>query len=244
MVSSDSFRDNLHREGLENKDRMLLVLDNNTSTPKTVSEIRQTAVSSGLRSAKKWNVSTTLARTNGLAIRVEGGWLITQRGREYLRLQNLISGNLKPAKAVSADLRQYLSTVADPGTKNFIEEAIVCLETELLRAAVVLSWVGSVGILYEQVVQNHLNVFNAEAKRRDSKWRDASTPDDLARMKEHEFLNVLEAISVIGKNVKQELQNNCLKLRNACGHPNSLQIGQNRVAAHIEILVQNVFSKF
>jgi hypothetical protein len=63
-------------------------------------------------------------------------------------------------------------------------------------------------------------------------------------MKEHDFLDVLNAIGVLGKNVKQELQNNCLQLRNSCGHPNSFKVGEHRVAAHIETLIQNVFSKF
>ena len=56
-------------------------------------------------------------------------------------------------------------------------------------------------------------------------------------------MQVLAAISVIGKNVKDELEG-CLKLRNGCGHPNSLQLADSRVAAHIETLVLNVFSVF
>jgi hypothetical protein len=62
-------------------------------------------------------------------------------------------------------------------------------------------------------------------------------------MKEADFLNVIEGLSIIGKNVKQELEQ-CLKLRNACGHPNSLKFGLRRVASHIEVLILNVFSKF
>ena len=62
-------------------------------------------------------------------------------------------------------------------------------------------------------------------------------------MREANFLVVLEAISVLGKNVKQELDI-CLQLRNSCGHPNSLQIGENKVFVHIEMLILNVFSKF
>ena len=53
----------------------------------------------------------------------------------------------------------------------------------------------------------------------------------------------LGAISVLGKSVKTELEG-CLKLRNGCGHPNSLRISENRVAAHLEILVLNVFVPF
>jgi len=43
--------------------------------------------------------------------------------------------------------------------------------------------------------------------------------------------------------VRQELEG-CLKLRNGCGHPNSLKLGENKVAAHLETLILNVFAKF
>jgi hypothetical protein len=62
-------------------------------------------------------------------------------------------------------------------------------------------------------------------------------------MQEFDFLNVIESLSIIGKNVKQELEV-CLKLRNGCGHPNSLKIGENKVAAHLETIIQNVFVRF
>jgi hypothetical protein len=103
--------------------------------------------------------------------------------------------------------------------------------------------VGALAVLYDYVIASHLAEFNAEARRRDAKWPDAKTLDDLARMKEHDLLQVLEATSLIGKSVKAELEG-CLKLRNGCGHPNSLQLADNRVAAHIETLVLNVFSVF
>lgn len=107
----------------------------------------------------------------------------------------------------------------------------------------VLSWVGAMALLYDHVVDKELSAFNAEATRRSSKWKHAKTADDLALMKEFEFLQVLHAISVIGKNLKDELEPR-LKLRNGCGHPNSLQIAEHVVASHIEILTLNVFAKF
>jgi len=62
-------------------------------------------------------------------------------------------------------------------------------------------------------------------------------------MREKDFLQILQSLSVVGKNVREELEN-CLRLRNACGHPSSLKISENRVAAHIEMLILNVFSRF
>jgi hypothetical protein len=111
------------------------------------------------------------------------------------------------------------------------------------RAAVVLSWAGAVALLYDYVVANHLAAFNIEANKRDAKWKSAKNSDDLALMKEFDFLQILQALSIIGKSVKTELER-ALKFRNGCGHPNSLQIGENKVAAHIEDLTLNVFAKF
>jgi uncharacterized protein YutE (UPF0331/DUF86 family) len=62
-------------------------------------------------------------------------------------------------------------------------------------------------------------------------------------MRESDFLDVLDFLSIIGKNTKQQLKE-CLQLRNACAHPSTLQIGPHRVASHLEILILNVFSKF
>jgi hypothetical protein len=141
-------------------------------------------------------------------------------------------------------LTKHLSKISQQDTRNFIEEAVGSFESGHYRAAVVLSWVGAVSVLQNHVLRSELSRLNSEARRRDSKWKDIHTGDDFGRLKEHDFLDILDAIGVIGKNVKQVLQNQCLNLRNACGHPNSLQISENSVAAHLDTLVLNVFSKY
>ncbi|ULJ71153.1 hypothetical protein [Rhizobium gallicum] len=61
-------------------------------------------------------------------------------------------------------------------------------------------------MLYSHVIQHRLADFNAEAARRDAKWRTAKNEDDLSRMKEHDFLQVIEVLSILGKNIKNELE--------------------------------------
>jgi hypothetical protein len=148
-----------------------------------------------------------------------------------------------PQAAAIASLRRASSGISSQHAKEFIDEAIGCAEASFHRAAIVLSWVGAIRVMQEHVVTNRLSDFNTEALRRDTRWRPARTADDLSRLKEYDFLQILEAISVIGKSVKAELEG-CLKLRNGCGHPSSLQVSENRTASHIESLVLNVFSKF
>lgn len=243
LIKQEALKNLLHKNTFSRKDKVLLVLAVDADRPKASGEIKQMAVNAGLRAARTWGIASILSRGDVLAIRVADGWELNDAGRRYV--SEIAAGELvSPVLDAAVALRVHLTKVKDPNTVAFLEEAIRCLEAKLFRAAVVLAWVGAVSVLHHYVVDNVLPQFNAEAKRRDPKWKDAKNTDDLARMKEHEFLNVLEAISVIGKNVKQELQNHCLQLRNACGHPNSLTLGPNRVAAHIETLVLNVFSRF
>lgn len=240
MLSPDELKTWLHRD-FKQLDKLLLVLASKEE-PVSINDIIKSAAEAGLRVTTSSNPGTTLSRSKGLAIRVPNGWEITEAGRQHLR--NLGVNKLSPAAVqVALDLRSHLTKITNLDTQSFVEEAIKCHEAELYRSAIVMSWLAAVDVLHHEVVKNHLAAFNAEAKRVDAKWKDAKTADDLGRMGEEDFLNRLAAISVIGKNAKEELLKG-LKLRNGCGHPNSLKVGPNTVASHIEILLLNVFEPF
>lgn len=230
----------LNNDELSRKEKVLLILlDKDSELP--VKEITDAAVSNGLREAKKWNVSQILSSLKGLAIKLPNGWSITSKGKKSLESIGVLEKT--PVQSVKPTLRKYASNIKDNHVKQFAEEAISALEGGLLRSAVVLSWVGAISILQKEIIDNNLIDFNAEAVRRFPKWKQAKNPDGLSKMKEYDFLQVIHGISVIGKNVKDELEQ-CLKLRNSCGHPNSLKIGEHKVASHIEILILNVYSKY
>lgn len=238
----NDLRDVLANQELGRKEKVLAILALGEPDEKPVRLVRELGVQHGLTEIEKWNLSDILSRQlKGFAIRVPDGWAITDRGRRFLQDKGIIqsspSVNMKPA------LRGYVTRITDERTTQFVEEAIRAVEHKLYRAAVVLSWVGAVSLLYGEVVHNHLPAFNTETRRRFPKWKDARTADDLARLKEYDFLQILAAISVIGKNTKDQLEN-CLKLRNACGHPNSYNIGEYQVASHIETLILNVYAEY
>jgi hypothetical protein len=144
---------------------------------------------------------------------------------------------------VATGLRDLLAKISDADTRAFVEEAVQCYEYELYRSAVVMSWLAAVHVLKLEIFNKHLKDFNTEATRIDAKWKPARTTDDLGRMNEGDFLDRLSSISVIGKNVKEQLQA-CLKMRNACGHPNSLKLGEPTVSHHIDLLMRNVFNVY
>ena len=205
-------------------------------------EIRSRAYDAGLKIPESWNLSRILQRSGGKAIRTPAGWEITDAGRQHLRALGV--SKISPAAVqVALDLRAHLKNIKDDDTRAFVEEAIGCYEHEFYRSAVIMSWIAAAYVLQQEVLKNHLAAFNAEAKRIDSRWKDAKTTDGLSLMKEGDFLDRLVALAIIGKNTKIELKQ-CLDLRNACGHPNSFKLGPNAVARHIEMQLLNVFEKF
>ncbi len=226
---------------LSQLDKLLLILAS-FDTPCQIKELKERARESGFRMPKSWNPSAQLGRSKGLAIRTPDGWEISDAGRQCLH--NLGINKLSPAAVnVATDLRAELANINNTDTCAFVEEAIKCHEAELYRSAIVMSWLAAMDVLHKYVHANHLAAFNTEAKRVDTRWKDAKTTDDLGKMKESDFLDRIGALSIIGKNVKKELIN-CLDRRNGCGHPNSFKIGANTSAHHLEILLLNVFKVF
>ena len=242
-LDKNDFQLTLLKSDLSRQDKLLTILFWDNEKPKVKSVVQEIGVSSGLRECQKWHVSDILGKAKPYAILTKEGWMITVAGKEYLKTKNILHEKKSILKNDIEDIRLLLPKIKNADTVSFLEEAISCLEANQKRAAVVFSWVGAVSILHDHVINHHLAAFNAEAVRRDPKWKPAKTSDDLGRMKEHDFLNVLETISILGKNVKQELQNS-LQLRNGCGHPNSLSFGLRKVSAHFETLILNVYSKY
>jgi hypothetical protein len=241
LLPPDSLKD-LLSQNLTDRDRVLICLAVEPVGPRKVAEILALAIPAGWRASKKKNLSDVLRRATGLAVRTDAGWELTSAGGQHVAK---IAGPLlsSPLPRVASSLRAHLVKIKDADTLAFVEEAIACFETRQYRAAVVLSWVGAVSVLHNHAVSHYLGDFNKEAWRRDCKWRPAKNVDDLSLMKEDTFLDVLQAISAIGKNVKLELKK-CLELRNGCGHPNSLKVAEHKVSAHIEDLILNVFAKY
>jgi hypothetical protein len=241
LLKSSDLKVWLHTRELTRLDKLLLVLAT-FEAPCQIAEIKTRAREGGLRIPSTWNPSITLSRSKGHAIRMPTGWELTDRGRDRLRIRGIT--HLNPSAAnVAHDLRAELANITNADTRLFVEETIKCFEYRLYRAAVVSSWLAAVQVLQQHVHAHHLAAFNTEASRVDAKWKPAKTTDDLGRMKESEFLDRLVALSIIGKNVKAELVE-CLDRRNGCGHPNSMKLGPNTVAHHLEILLLNVLKAF
>lgn len=147
-----------------------------------------------------------------------------------------------PLNPLATALSDHAARLQSEETREFVQEAISCMRHGEHRAAIVLSWIGAVSLLQQVVTNEHLKEFNDDAIREGVIKRPIKNVGDLSKLRESEFLNVLERISVISNAVKKELLV-CLGRRNNCGHPNDVRIGEAQVAAHIESLIQHVFER-
>jgi hypothetical protein len=230
----------LQQDELSRADRVLLTIAS-LDQPVKSAAIMERAREAGCNMSK-WNIADILTKAKGITIRLPAGHEVSEKG--YARLEQLGVSKLPAAAAkIAQDLRKHMANIKDDTTRAFVEEAIKCHEAALYRSAIVMSWIAAAAVLQQEVVAKHLAAFNAEVVRIDKKWKPATTTDDVGKMREAEFLDRLVGIKMIGKNVKTQL-GNALDLRNGCGHPNSLKVGANAVAAHIEMLLLNVFDTF
>ena len=161
MLDEQAVKQIGHDAGLSQTTRTLLCLAVGDE-PKSVAKIREIAIKVGITAAKNWNISQLLLASKGKAIKTPAGWELSESGKQAIApLAGPLLASSPPKAATS--LRVHLSGIADADTRSFVEQAIACLEHKLYRAAVVLSWVGAVSVLYNHVVANELAAFNAEA---------------------------------------------------------------------------------
>jgi hypothetical protein len=199
------------------------------------------ASANGWKAGAKCNVAAFLSKM-GYAVQLPGGWVLTEGGRQALEKNGLVTFG-DPLTPLVGTLSKHAAKITEPHRSQFLAEAIECVRGKHFRAAIVLSWIGALSLIYHHVLDNKLSAFNAEAMRRRKLKSAAKTVDDLATIKESDFLDICEAISLVTKSAKKELKN-CLDRRNTAGHPNSHIFREPTVAAHIDTLIAEAFEKF
>ena len=227
---------------LTRQDVLVLVLLSCGGTDVSPATVRAGAVSMGRPEVQRWNVSRDLRKLKSMVVAGRGCYSLTSKGRHAA--ETLVA-NLEGVPShveVVSDLEALLDQMRAGPAREFASEAVRAHRYGLHRAAVVMSWVGAVAILHQLVVDTRLADFNAEAARRNSRWKVARDADGLGKMKEGDFLDVIETLGLVGKNVKAELKV-CLGLRNGAGHPNSLTVGPRKAAAHLETLIHHVYAR-
>jgi hypothetical protein len=167
-------------------------------------------------------------------------WALTSTGQKHVRtLVNLPVVEVEIENDVTS-LRQLLKKITDSDTLDYIDEGIKCLSINALRACVVFLWAGVVKKIRDSVMSCGAATINPLVLKYDPKARQVKNIDDLVYIKESILLLVAQDLGIFDKNERGILEN-CLDLRNKCGHPGKYKIGPKKVSSFIEDIVGIVF---
>jgi len=214
-------------------------------------EIRDRLVAARIPRARNLNVSSVLARSGHLVDRAESGygyWFLTGSGRRYveeelrLSLDGQRTADTSPATPTTKSLHDLVENLEDDLVREYLEEAVWCLQVRAFRAGIVFVWTGAIRTLEEQASAAHSrNDITQALQKHDPNARTIKRVSDFAHVQDSKELLAFEELGLVDKAERQTLEE-ALGLRNKCGHPTTYKPGEAKVAAFIEDVIGIVFS--
>jgi hypothetical protein len=208
----------------------------------TVGEIRERLVKARIVWARKANIAQTLVRSVPEVEQTGRLWSITGTGIEPVRDWLALPDPLAAPPETDADvtvLRQLTQRIPDETTREYIDEALKCLEVGARRAAVVFLWTGAVSAVREAVWSHDVRQIEAALQCHNPRAK-FKKRNDFSGVKDADLLQVAQDLAVYDKSEKKRL-GEALDLRNDCGHPVKYRPGEKKVSSFIEDLLNIVF---
>jgi len=212
----------------------------------SVRQVRSALSEARLPQAKVINVADALARSgefaHSAALNSDGHklWELTQSGMVHVRQLLGVPDTQYETDHDVAALNRLSLRITDAVIQGYIDEAVLCLRVNALRAAIVFLWSGAIRTLQERALLVGPTSFNAALVRHDPKAKPVSKIDDFATVKDVTTLLVCRELALIDKGEWQTL-GEALGLRNRCGHPTTYRPGVKKASSFIEDVVGIVF---
>lgn len=232
------------------QDRILAVLyfreRYEQKTALTVEEIRQGLKSGRCKGWAKVNVADVLSKSGPLAdtAAVQGRrhlWNLTDSGREHVRkILGLPKANVDVEHGVGT-LEDLVATLPNPDVRDYLKEALKCLQVDALRACVVFVWSAAIRAIQTELIAKGSAAVTSTLQKHDPKARAIGTVDDFAHVKDATTLLLAKDLGILDKNEKDTLTD-ALNLRNRCGHPGKYRPGVKKVSAFVEDVASVMFT--
>jgi hypothetical protein len=208
-----------------------------------VGEIRERLLKARVPWARKGNIAQALVRSVPEVEQTGRLWSITGTGIETVRDLLALPDPLAARSAADTDatvLRQLTRRVPDETAREYIDEAVACLEVGARRAAVIFLWSGAVATIQDHIwghgahgIEAALRVHNPKAKFKKK--------NDFSNVKDADLLQIAQDLTIYDKSEKKRLAE-ALDLRNDCGHPVKYRPGEKKVSSFIEDVTGIVFA--
>lgn len=152
--------------------------------------------------------------------------------------------NISTQKESFDDLESLVFDLKDIDEIDYLMEGIDCFRNGVLRAGVIFIWSAAIKNLRQQIInKTTLKLINQELLTIDSRAKKIKNIDGFEYIKDETIIHLGERIGLFDKFEKNELVNNCLSLRNKCGHPSSYKPEYQRVKSFVEEVLNMVYKK-
>ena len=213
----------------------------------TAAEIKKALVQSKIPKAKAMNVNAVLNNAapyvHNPTGKASGAFVfeLTDSGEKYVRSVMDVPAPTPGVQQEVATLQNLAGKVKDETARGFIDEAVLCLQANALRAAIVFLWSGAIRTLHEEALGQGVKSLNDGLTKQDPKTREVKKIEDFSWVKDRTFLDACPDIGVLDKGEK-DMMVQALDLRNKCGHPTKYRPGVNKARSFIEDVVGIVFT--
>jgi len=212
----------------------------------TVEQVRQGLHAARIANWSKINVADVLAKSGHYVDSpgTQGNkrlWKMTSSGDQYVRELLKLPATEPEVEHDVGSLSAVAAKLKDADVKDYVDEAIKCLQVGALRASVVFLWTGAVRTLQNELLTFGVTKLNAALQRHDPKCRLVTKIDDFDHVKDKYTLLAARDLALLDKGEKDTLEE-ALNLRNRCGHPTKYKPGPKKVSSFIEDIISVIFS--
>ncbi len=204
------------------------------------SEMRTQLIKARIPRARTANLSAVLGTLIPLVEPTgKGRWRITDTGEAHVRKQLELPTVTQEAQDDVGTLTQLSEDVSDAAVREYVDEAIKCLQVGARRAAVVFIWSGVIHEIRQTLWGKGKPQIEAALQKRYPKAR-FRRKDDFSTFKDITLIELTGDFSIYDQSQRKRLKEG-LDLRNDCGHPVKFRPGAKKVSSFIEDMLQVVF---
>lgn len=192
------------------------------------------------RTAQYLSESTTSKRAR--YVKVAGAGYRLERAT-FDAIANTVKN--EPSKvAVSSQLTEIVSKIANSSESSFLNEAVNCYRVEAHRAAIIMVWTVAMHHLHEYIFTQKLSEFNtALAKNPDKKLKVVVDRDDFSDLTEVKFIELMRSAGIISNDVRKLLDEK-LGIRNSAAHPSGIKFSGHKATEFALDLIENILLKY
>jgi hypothetical protein len=206
----------------------------------TPGELRDALVKAQIPRSRKANVSDVLAKLIPLVERgASSHWKITGSGETHVKEQLALADERPQVQEDVSSLTRLSRSVRDERVRDYVDEAIKCLQVGARRAAVVFLWSGAIHEVRERAWKVGKQPIETALQSRNPKAR-FRRKEDFSFVKDKTLIEITGDLSLFDKSERKRLSE-ALDLRNDCGHPVRYRPGEKKVSSFIEDILQVVF---